>query len=162
MEIWIRHCLHYLGQKLTVAVTLSKVFQMVFTRSQTPSTFSLSSFSLLDAAKALLSLRHSNVSILSNATVSTNDVSSRVKTSSSAAQPTSIPQGKFWASWTNWYHAFLAEATDENASLPIAERRAIATSRWVNFTSKKLHCSESEVRGWLRKADQKALLAACA
>jgi hypothetical protein len=64
--------------------------------------------------------------------------------------------------WENWYHAFLSEATDENPSYPIADRRSQATSRWVTFASKQLRCSESVVRAWLRQADQKALLAACA
>jgi len=69
---------------------------------------------------------------------------------------------RFMALWSTWYHAFLSEATDENPSYPIADRRSQATSRWVTFTSKKLRCSESDVRAWLRTADQKALLAACA
>jgi hypothetical protein len=64
--------------------------------------------------------------------------------------------------WSTWYHAFLSEATDENPSYPIADRRSQATSRWVTFASKKLRCSESDIRAWLRTADQKALLAACA
>lgn len=69
---------------------------------------------------------------------------------------------KFMSLWSTWYHAFLSEATDENPSYPIADRRSQATSRWVTFTSKKLHCSDSDVRAWLRTADQKALLDACA
>jgi len=69
---------------------------------------------------------------------------------------------KFMNLWEAWYHAFLSEATDENPSYPIADRRSQATSRWVTFASKQMRCSESVVRAWLRQADQKALLAACA
>jgi len=69
---------------------------------------------------------------------------------------------KFWSLWSTWYHAFLSEATDEKPTSSIADRRADATSRWVTFVSKKLHCSESDTRAWLRKADQKALVAAYA
>ena len=71
-------------------------------------------------------------------------------------------QSKFWSHWTNWYHTFLSEATDEYPSLSIAERRAEATSRWVSYTAKQVHCSESQVRAWLRTADQKALTSAYA
>jgi len=71
-------------------------------------------------------------------------------------------QAKFWSLWTNWYHAFLTEAKDEFPSSSISDLRSIATSRWVTFTSKNLCCSDSDVRSWLRKANQKALLAACA
>jgi len=62
--------------------------------------------------------------------------------------------------WATWYHAFLSEVTDENPSIPIAERRSKATSRWVTFASKQLHYSEPELRGWLHNTDQKALVAA--
>ena len=79
-----------------------------------------------------------------------------------AAVTTSPSQGRFWTEWTNWYHAFLAEVTDESPSLPIAERRSQATSRWVTYAAKQLRCPESSVRGWLRTADQKDLAAAYA
>ena len=127
---------------------------MVFTRSQqTPSAFSLSSFSIMDAARALLNLRSSSVSVTPSVSYSAGYTATQNQTPS---------QSKFWSSYTNWYHAFLSEATDEHPSASIAERRTVATSRWVTFASKRLRCSESEVRGWLRKADQKALLAASA
>jgi hypothetical protein len=71
-----------------------------------------------------------------------------------------ISSRRFWTQWTNWYHTFLSEATDEFPSLPIAERRSEATTRWVTFTAKQLSCSESTVRAWLRTANQKALVAA--
>lgn len=127
---------------------------MVFTRSQqTPSTFGLSSFSIMDAARALLNLRGSSIM---TAPVSRS-------TNSTKASYTQTPsQRRFWSSYTSWYHAFLSEATDESPSAPIADRRTVATTRWVTFASNQLHCSESDVRGWLRKADQKALLAASA
>lgn len=132
---------------------------MVFTRSQqTPSAFSMTSFSIMDAARALLNLRGSSVSVTPTpVTYSTGSTTSNTNTQSQTPSQT-----KFWSSYTNWYHTFLAEATDESPSASIAERRGVATSRWVTFASKRLRCSESEVRGWLRKADQKALLAASA
>ena len=130
---------------------------MVSTRSQK------SSFTAFDAAKALVALRNSNLVLTySNAhSVKKYDVVTQATQSTQPAQPAQVSQAKFWNYWTNWYHAFLSEATDENPSHPIADRRSQATSRWVTFTSKQLRCSESEVRGWLRKADQKSLLAAC-
>jgi hypothetical protein len=73
-----------------------------------------------------------------------------------------LSTSKFWSYWSTWYHAFLSEATDDKPTSSIADRRADATSRWVTFASKKLHCSESDTRAWLRKADQKALVAAYA
>jgi len=122
---------------------------MVLTRShQSPSVYSMSSFSILEAARSLLNLRNSTITV--TPTTHTNSTSD------------SPSQGKFWNSYTNWYHAFLAEATDESPSSSISDRRTVATSRWVTFASKELRCSESTVRGWLRKADQKALLAASA
>jgi hypothetical protein len=132
---------------------------MVFTRSQqTPSAFSITSFSIMDAARALLNLRNSNVSVTPTpVTYSTGSTTSNANTQSQTPS-----QSKFWTSYTNWYHAFLSEATDEAPSASISERRGVATSRWVSFASKHLHCSDSEVRAWLRKADQKALLAASA
>jgi hypothetical protein len=129
---------------------------MMSTRSQqTPSTFNLSSFSFIDAAKALISLRSSTVTKAPEVLQTYN----RTKTQT-VLDNTS--QGKFWSLWTNWYHAFLTEAEDEFPSSSISDLRSIATSRWVTFTSKNLRCSESDVRSWLRKANQKALLAACA
>lgn len=124
---------------------------MVSTRSQK------SSFTVLDAAKALVALRNSNLVLTSTSahSVKKYDVVTQPK------QATQATQAKFWNYWTNWYHAFLSEATDENPSYPIADRRSQATSRWVTFTSKEMRCSESDVRAWLRNADQKALLAAC-
>jgi len=86
-------------------------------------------------------------------------IGSRVFVVSTSSQ---VSESKFWSQWTNWYHAFLSEVTDEFPHLPIAERRAQATSRWVSFASKQLHCSESQVRGWLRTADQAELVAAYA
>jgi len=106
----------------------------------------------MDAARALLNLRSSNVKV----------IPTQAATTATQAPARTPSQAKFWSSYTNWYHAFLSEATDESPSSSIAERRTVATSRWVTFASKQLHCSESEVRGWLRKADQKSLLAASA
>jgi hypothetical protein len=135
---------------------------MVFTRSQqTPSTFGLTSFSIMDAARALLNLR-SSISTSSVKTPYTVHIDETHSTFTKTPQPSQPSQKQFWASYTNWYHAFLSEATDEDSSASIADRRGVATSRWVTFASKQLHCSESEVRGWLRKANQKALLAATA
>ena len=86
-----------------------------------------------------------------------------VPLAASAAPISTAPStSKFWSYWSTWYHAFLSEATDEKPTSSIADRRADATSRWVTFASKKLHCSESDTRAWLRKADQKALVAAYA
>jgi len=80
-----------------------------------------------------------------------------------APAPSSAPSPqRFWQTWSTWYHAFLSEVTDESPSLPIASRRSEATSRWTAFCAKELRCSESEVRAWLRTADQKALVAAYA
>jgi hypothetical protein len=133
---------------------------MVSTRSQK------SSFTTFDAAKALVALRNSNL-LLTSTTAHSVKKYDIVSHATEATQATQVSQAshvcnkKFWNYWTNWYHAFLSEATDENPSHPIADRRSQATSRWVTFTSKELRCSESDVRAWLRKADQKALLAAC-
>jgi len=114
---------------------------MVYTRSQnTP---------VLTAAQGLLSMRNSTVKV------------TRYTAKDLPLQDTILP-GKFWAQWTNWYHAFLAEIKDEAPQLSIAERRSQATSRWVTFTAKELRCSESDVRAWLRNADQKDLVAAYA
>jgi len=135
---------------------------MVFTRSQqTPSTFSISSFSIMDAARALLNLRGSSSAKPSSCTLHVDESHSTL-TNAASAQTQGPSQSRFWTSYTNWYHAFLSEATDENSSAPISDRRAVATTRWVAFASKQLKCSESDVRGWLRKADQKALLSASA
>ena len=131
---------------------------MVFTRSQqTPSTFSISSFSIMDAARALLNLRGSSATKLPSYTLHVDE-----SHSTKSAETQGPSQSRFWTSYTNWYHAFLSEATDENPSSPIADRRAVATTRWVAFASKQLKCSESDVRAWLRKADQKELLSASA
>jgi hypothetical protein len=102
----------------------------------------------MDAARALLNLRSSTVTVAPQVL--------------NTSTPSSPSQRQFWTSYTKWYHAFLSEATDETPSASISERRGVATSRWVTFASKRLRCSESEVRAWLRTADQKALLAASA
>ena len=115
---------------------------MVFTRSQN----STKSSTLHAAARALVSLRNTPV----------------VTTASVTKQRTHQSDSAYMNLWTTWYHAFLSEATDENPSYPIADRRSQATSRWVTFASKQFRCSESVIRGWLREADQKLLLAACA
>ena len=114
---------------------------MVSTRSHASTTSSLYS-----AARTLASLRSTLVT-----TATTSTATQSYQTNS-----------RYMNLWENWYHAFLSEATDENPSYPIADRRSQATSRWVTFASKQLRCSESVVRAWLRQADQKALLAACA
>jgi hypothetical protein len=121
---------------------------MVYTRGQKSSSISA-------AAQALLALRGP----LSFTRYSLSQSSQNVTTPVSVAQPS---QAKFWSLWTNWYHAFVSEVTDEYPSLPIAERRAQATSRWVSYTAKQLHCSESQVRAWLRTANQKNLVSAYA
>jgi hypothetical protein len=118
---------------------------MIYTRGQKSSSVSA-------AAQALLALRGP----LSFTRYSLSQPSQAV---TDVAEPS---QGKFWSLWTNWYHAFVSEVTDEYPSLPIAERRAQATTRWVSYTAKQLHCSESQVRAWLRTADQKALASAYA
>jgi hypothetical protein len=115
---------------------------MVSTRSQN----SMNSYTLYSAARTLVTLRNSEVHVPSS--VITN-----------ARGPS---YSKCMTLWASWYHAFLSEVTDENPSLPIAERRSRATSRWVSFASKQLHYSESELRGWLHTTDQKALHAASA
>lgn len=109
---------------------------MVFTRSQNSTKSTLYS-----AARTLITLRNTPVV---------------------AAPEARYFDSRYMNLWATWYHAFLSEAADENPSYPIADRRSQATSRWVTFASKKLQCSESVVRAWLRQADQKALLAACA
>jgi len=114
---------------------------MVYTRSQkTPSLYA--------AVQALLSLRGPTTPL-------------SVVTGYSEKN-TTPSNARYWSLWTNWYHAFVSEVTDEFSTLPIAERRAQATSRWVTFAAKELKCSESQVRAWLRTADQKALVAAYA
>jgi len=125
---------------------------MVYTRGQKSASVSAAAQSLLALRGPLSFTRYS----LAQTAVPV-PVAAPVVTSSSGPS-----QGKFWAQWTNWYHAFLSEVTDEYPSLPIAERRAQATSRWLTYTAKQLHCSESQVRAWLRTADQKDLAAAYA
>jgi hypothetical protein len=102
---------------------------------------------------ASLVLRRSNL-VLSSTKITHQ--SPRVSTVNS----TSTSSNRMWAEWTNWYHAFLSEVADEFPSLPIADRRSEATSRWVSFTAKNLKCSESVIRAWLRKSNQKALVVA--
>lgn len=115
---------------------------MVSTRSQN----SMNS-STLSAARTLVSLRNLQLPpVPTTATINARGPS----------------YSKCMTLWASWYHAFLSEVTDENPSLPIAERRSRATSRWVSFASKQLHYSESELRGWLHTTDQKALQAATA
>jgi len=119
------------------------------------------SASFAAAAQNLLSLRYRYAAPVSTRLVEHTTQTQTLASSSKEEQQQVAPsKGRFWTEWTNWYHAFLAEVTDEFASLPIAERRSEATSRWVTFTSKRLRCSESQVRAWLRTADQKALVAA--
>ena len=118
---------------------------MVSTRSQNSTKSSLHA-----AARTLASLRNTVVSAT---------ITSAPNTSTGKSYKT---DSRYMNLWETWYHAFLSEATDENPSYPIADRRSQATSRWVTFASKKLNCSESEVRAWLRTANQKLLLAACA
>jgi hypothetical protein len=121
------------------------------------------SASFVTAAQNLLSLRYRYAAPVSTRLVEQpTQTQTQTLASSSKEQQQSPSKGRFWAEWTNWYHTFLAEVTDEFASLAIAERRSEATSRWVTFTSKRLRCSESQVRAWLRTADQKALVAAYA
>ena len=120
---------------------------MAYTRGQVTS-------SLAAAAQALLSLR-TNLSF-------TRYTAQPSQSTATAAEATVPSKGYFWAQWTNWYHAFLSEVADEFPQQAIAERRAEATSRWVSYTAKKARCSESQVRAWLRTADQKALVAAYA
>jgi hypothetical protein len=124
---------------------------MVYTRGQKSASASISS-----AAAALLALR--DPLSFTRYSLAQSPVATPVA-ASSASGPS---QTKFWTQWTNWYHAFLSEVTDEYPSLPIAERRAQATSRWVTYTSKQLRCSEPQVRAWLRTADQKDLASAYA
>ena len=114
---------------------------MVLTRSQNSTKSSLHA-----AARTLISLR-----------------TATAPAAAPAAAPVATntqPYSRYMNLWSEWYHTFLSEATDENPSYPIADRRSQATSRWVTFASRQFRCSESEVRAWLRKADQKALLAA--
>jgi hypothetical protein len=118
------------------------------------------SASFAAAAQNLLSLRYRYAAPVSTRVV--EQPTQTLASSSKEEQQVAPSRGRFWTEWTNWYHTFLAEVTDEFASLPIAERRSEATSRWVTFTSKRLRCSESQVRAWLRTADQKALVAAYA
>ena len=121
------------------------------------------SASFAAAAQNLLSLRYRYAAPVSTRLVEQLSQTQTLASSSNEQQQQVAPsKDRFWTEWTNWYHTFLAEVTDEFASLPIAERRSEATSRWVTFTSKRLRCSESQVRAWLRTADQKALVAAYA
>jgi len=120
------------------------------------------SASFAAAAQNLLSLRYRYAAPVSTCLVEHKTQAQTLASSSNEQQQVAPSKGRFWTEWTNWYHTFLAEVTDEFASLPIAERRSEATSRWVTFTSKRLRCSESQVRAWLRTADQKALVAAYA
>lgn len=126
---------------------------MVYTRGQKSASASISA-----AAQTLLSLR-GPLSFTRYSLAQSAQASTPTQTASTSSGPS---QGKFWTEWTNWYHAFLAEVTDEFPSLPIAERRSQATSRWVTYTAKQLRCSEPQVRAWLRTADQKDLAAAYA
>lgn len=123
---------------------------MAYTRSQI-------SASIASAAQGLLALRFRRPAFVESQPAQV--APSRAASSKVTSGPS---QAKFWAQWTNWYHAFLAEVTDEYPSLPVAERRSQATSRWVSFTAKQLRCSEPQVRAWLRTADQKELVAAYA
>ena len=138
------------AQKLSVVTFTTNAFtEMPYTRSQM-------SASIASAAHTLAGMRFRRPAFVESQAL-------YVAPSAQAASKASSPStSKFWAQWTNWYHAFLAEVTDEFPSLPIAERRSQATSRWVSYTAKQLHCSEPQVRAWLRTADQKDLVAAYA
>ena len=129
---------------------------MVYTRGQKSSSVSA-------AAQALLALRgplsFTRYSLAQSATPAPVATPVPAATTSSKSGPT--PK-QFWTEWTNWYHAFVSEMTDEYPSLPISERRSQATSRWVSYTAKQLRCSEPQVRAWLRTADQKDLASAYA
>ena len=124
------------------------------------------SASIAAAAQSLLSLRFQRTAVVEAVNQNHGYHSTTTAVAMPVAAHTSVTktptQKQFWTQWTNWYHAFLAEVNDESPSLPIAERRSQATTRWVTSTSKRLHCSESQVRAWLRTADQKALVAAYA
>jgi hypothetical protein len=111
------------------------------------------------AVNALLALRRSNYAVTAQVTPALTVVTTKP---TPIAKPANKPvaNARFWTEWTNWYHTFLSEATDEFPSLPISERRSEATSRWVTFTAKQLNCPESIVRAWLRTANQKKLVAA--
>ena len=132
---------------------------MVYTRGQ-------KSASVSAAAHALVSLRGPLSFTRYNLTQSSLATPSKLATPSQVATPSSSTtaptQKQFWTEWTNWYHAFVSEVTDEYPSLPIAERRAHATTRWVSFSAKQLRCSEPQVRAWLRTANQKDLASAYA
>jgi len=123
---------------------------MAYTRSQI-------SASIASAAQSLLALRFRRQAVVDSQPA--QPTPSRPATSK-AASNSGPSEAKFFDQWTNWYHAFVSEVTDEYPSLPIAERRSQATSRWVTFTAKQLRCSEPQVRAWLRTTDQKALAAA--
>ena len=125
---------------------------MVYTRGQKSASASISA-----AAQALIALRGPL-----SFTRYTLAQKPQATTPTQATSTSGPSQTKFWTEWTNWYHAFLAEVTDEFPSLPVAERRSQATSRWVSYTAKQLRCSEPQVRAWLRTADQKGLSAAYA
>ena len=126
---------------------------MVYTRGQKSSSASISA-----AASALLSLR--GPLSFTRYSLAQSPVATPTPVASSSASAPAPKQ--FWAQWTNWYHAFVSEVTDEYPSLPIAERRSQATSRWVSYTAKQLRCSEPQVRAWLRTADPKDLASAYA
>jgi hypothetical protein len=126
---------------------------MVYTRGQ-------KSASVTAAAHALLSLR--GPLSFTRYSLAQGSSASPVAVATPSSSTTAPTQKQFWTEWTNWYHAFISEVTDEYPSLPIAERRAHATTRWVSYTAKQLRCSEPQVRAWLRTADQKNLVAAYA
>jgi hypothetical protein len=119
------------------------------------------------AVNALLALRRSNYAVTAEVTPALTVLTTKPASATKPTPPTKstpptkpVANARFWTEWTNWYHTFLSEATDEFPSLPIAERRSEATSRWVTFTAKQLNCPESIVRAWLRTANQKKLVAA--
>ena len=128
---------------------------MVYTRGQKSASVSAASLAMLSLRGPLSFTRYS----LAQAPVATPSQTAARASSSTTSTPT---QKQFWAQWTNWYHAFVSEVTDEYPSLPIAERRSQATTRWVSHAAKQLRCSEPQVRAWLRTADQKGLSAAYA
>jgi hypothetical protein len=130
---------------------------MVYTRGQKSASVSAAAQALLSLRGPLSFTRYS----LSQSAVAT-PAPSQTATRSSNSTTSGPTQKQFWTEWTNWYHAFVSEVTDEYPSLPIAERRSHATTRWVSYTAKQLRCSEPQVRAWLRTADQKDLAAAYA
>jgi len=129
-------------QKLSVATFTTNAFpEMPYTRSQT------------SAAQSLVTMRFRRTAF--------NQDKGLYLTQTTPKMSSSLTS-KFWTEWTNWYHTFLAEVTDEFPSLPMADLRSEATSRWVSYAANQLRCSEPQLRAWLRTANQNDLLSAYA